>query len=345
MDIAGNNIPTPHDDGIGVDYDPDWRRRVAIGWVENNRWFPPKHIYYDQGIRGYVEYLRLRRKMGSVMAGLKPCATRRVPDMPDRYKSIVDAEAWYLSPNGGVRGMVEPLLLSGVELKHAAADIVPTLMRKKATLAEQGRVLSALNAYEQLFFNIRDSEGLVNTSFYTRTKFALNGVELNDRTPEERMPYVMAAWLGYPGLMQYSHNLEYAHGKVEDERYRRNRLFCESQINMFSRILRKQYNNFDSVMLLGKNIEYEKMLFDTKAASSDKNAWKDFAQAIFEIKVPDLLGNALSVDERVENDKASMDMFFARKNIAEQATQDSGMSSTVQQWNESVKMNFEDHAR
>ena len=334
MIANGRLIETPDDPGLGVKFAPDWRRQLAVSWLDG--WFPPRKYYEDPYIRKYVAYLKVMKRMTG------RTARSICKGFNNRFRDIADAEALYRGGDAGARNLLESLLLSGVDYRYVAMDLAPLLADDKFKPEELERVIRVVKTYERLFFNIRDDKGLVSKSIFTRTYFALGGAELDSDTPEILIPRIMAASYGYTVLMHYCHNSLQAHGKLESSGHVMTAIWNEIQVFSLGKIMRKDYNNFDSVGLLGKNIEYQKMVYETKAASTAKDDYKDFSRALLAVKRPKMLANAMTVEDRMRLDQASVDQFTARKHIAAQSVEDHGMAGVVQTWDLAKEANFAD---
>jgi len=328
MKINGLVVNTPHDPGIGIEFDPDWRRKAAVAWADG-RWFPPRHIFDDATIHNYVHYLQWLKRKGD----------RAVPA---RFADIADAEAWYFSAPSGLKNILECLLLSGVEMQYVGMDLVPMLTNTKLGAAGYDKVMRVIKIYERLFFNIRHDDGTLNQSIHTRTHFALAGVPLDERISEAQLWRVMAAYYGYTAFVYACHNLKHAHGKLMDPRSIMQLMMQESQIVGLGRLVTKAINNFDMTLLLGKNIEYEKMLFDTKASTGEKDLNKELVLAMMQLTSPKLVAANQSEADRMLTDKAYHDEYQARKNIAAQTVKDSGVEAGVKEWGKVKDNNLSD---
>jgi len=337
MDINGNIIRTPYDDGMAVEYDPDWRRRVALGWAET-RWFPPRHIYYDAYIRKYVEYLRYMNKSSKHR---KPYA------VPQRFADMADAEAWYAGGATGVKHMLEPLLLSGVDLKHIVQDIIPET-RKDTEAAQYAakRALRIVKLYERLFFNIRDEDWQVCPALTTRTFFALGSMdaEISNRTPRPNFIKFVAAFGGYSVLTHVFKNSMSASAELESQADSIRRTQFALQTGVFEKVLKNEVNNFDSAMIFGKNTEYVKMEHETNAGSNEISKYKELFMQVMKIKKPRLAAALLSTDAVTAVNQTYVDGFMARKRINEHAVADAGVESSVKGWNIAKQANFADQA-
>jgi len=335
MQILDNIICTPYDPGQGAEFDPDWRRKVAVAWAEN-RWFPPCHIYYDPYIKHYREYVRLLNSAGK----------HKIKRLPERYRDIQDAETWYSGGNGNsaIKQALEALLLSGVELEFLVEDIMPLTTygtSKEAVAKAKSRALAAVKLYDRVFFNIRDDKWLVNSSITTRMHFALGGAEMNTHTPRAQLLKVVGASYGYTLLCMALRNSQQAHGKQHSAAYAVRCMQSEVQINMTMRLLKNDWNNFDSTMLFGKNIEHQKMEFDTKASSGESDRYKDLAMKILEVTRPKLLAATMSVDAIMASNQSSMEQFEARKKVNSHAVADAGIEGAVKEWGTTVRANFD----
>ena len=332
MEINGIVINTPHDADVGADLDPDWRRKVAVAWVDNNRWFPPKYIYDDIYIRRYREYIRALKCVGSGR-------------LPERFKELQSAEAWYAGGDRKIKGLLEPLLLTDIRYKVIASDVVPNVARQhgKTPNPENDRIAWIVELYEKLFFNIRDDRGLVNESVHTRAVFALRGLALDAQLPASYTPRVVAAFFGYTALMYLLYNAKYAHGEVEGIEAVRNHIYCSTQAHMMARVVKNDMNNFDSIALLGQNIAHDKMLFDTKAHERSQNTYRDSWEALMEMRKPKLIQAAITVDEKLRMDAQYLSDFHAKKNITEHgAVKDAGVEGQAKAWMANKNAHFKD---
>lgn len=336
MDIGGVIIRTPHDDDMGVEIDPDWRRKVAVAWVDNNRWFPPKHIYDDPYIKRYREYIRAVRQIGDHR-------------LPERFKELRTAESWYTGGDRGIKGILEPLLLTDLAYKHIAEDILPAATRSRnksedSAIVAGEKAARTISIYNKLFFNIRDDAGWVSESIHMRTVFALRGLTLNTTLPDSYLPRVIGAFYGYPSLMYLIHNAKYAHGDMKgggDQM--RHAIALSVQAHLMTHVIKNDMNNFDSIALLGKNTEYEKMLYETKAHERDHNQYRDSWEALMDMRKPKLVQAAITVEERMKIDDGNMAMFRAKKNIAEHGeVKDSGTEGQAKAWLANRNAHFED---
>lgn len=331
MEINGITIRTPYDPGLGVKIEPDWRRKVAIAWVEDggrNQWLPSPEIYYDKFIHGYVQYLKTIRDNPRMR-------------MPPELKIWQDAEAWYTDGDSGIKQVVEPMLMTELPYGILATDILPTVAFRKDNPEGNEQVCRVLQAYERLFFNIRDDDNLVNESIHARTLFALRGFELDARLPAAYSPRVVAAFFGYAPLMAIFHNIKYAHGDIKGDSQIRNHAILEVQATLMVRALKKELNSFDSVAFMSKNTEHEKMLYDTKAHEREHNIHRDTLERILEARRPKLVAHSISVDQQTILNKSNMDIYLAKKNVADHGqVTDRGVNGAVATWAKAVDTNF-----
>lgn len=331
MVINDITISTPYDAGLGIRFDPDWRRKVAVAWVDNNTWFAPRHIYYDDYIHKYVEYLRYLRASGG-----------RSSRMLDRFDDILNAESWYAGEGRNVSDMLEPLLLCGAPLEVVAKDVQSTLVTNKRNSMSFDKLLSAIKWYERIFFNIRDDQWLINESIYTRTYFALGDAELDERTPDWQLPRIMAAFYGYPVLVHSLHNTRYAHGEQEDKNYILRLMLMEAQVECLEYLITNRYNNFDRNQLIGKYIEQLRMEFDTRASTQTESDAVNFCMGFLRLTEPEMLDNAQTMDERMLHNKDFHDMFLARLNVNNQRVDDAGISRSGEAWTDMVGSKLKD---
>ena len=178
MRIHGSIIVTPIDNP--GQYDPDWRNSIAMGLMEFGDRLDPAYAKYayDPWIRKQIAYLKAEA-LG------RPLTKEQL-----QFRL---ANIWFQENNrAGVRFRLEPLLLTAVSYEIIALDI----------LGDNGcDSLEAIQAYEKLYFNIRDDAGRLTHSCQLKQYFAYPyGIPGHD-TPLELTWRLIGALLGYDTLV------------------------------------------------------------------------------------------------------------------------------------------------
>ena len=316
MKLNGKIITTPYENRTRCD--GFWRAEVAKTWASTGEAPTDRRMAEDEWIVGYRDYL-LQTRGGANDIGVSPSL--------ELYGT---AMGWY----GGSdiedeKFRIEPLLLTNVGYDVIAEDMGDDLDPK------------IVEAYEKLFFNIRNDEGDVSTSCYKRTFFAQPvGFGVDGKTPEDILWKVIANQFGYRMLVNHW-GWTGAHGPAEGEDYTIKEIARMLQVAMQTRILRGEINNFDLTSILGQYIQWERLQRETgQDAGGGANTEQATTLRILQMYKPKLLSAASSVDQQQKILDALNVKMNSDKNISSQVVNDMGPEEGIKVLEEKMQQHF-----
>lgn len=273
-------------------YDPDWRSAVASAFVDNpTAGIGPEYQSYrlDPFIRKQMLYLRSRRT-GSSFPGLAPI---RLANLWAQGTSLSDA-----------RFRIEPLLLTAVDYETISLDITG-----------EGESTDAIEAYERLFFNIRDRDGRLSRSCQLRQYFAMPSGEINENTPPEAMWKMIGALMGYDTLV----NLwlwKDAHGITNgSQEYILDEMWRVAQSRLFLSMFANRVGHESMAKLLASISAQQKLLHEDKDVGQLGNELTLTLMNVLKLTAPKVVGQVANevdlqqkvmeaVNSRLEAEKA-----------------------------------------
>lgn len=269
MRINGTTIVTPLDNP--GQYDPDWRNSIAIGLLESGERLDPAYQRYsiDIWVKRQMAYLKAE-SLGRPL-------TRDM--LRFRLASI-----WFQDNNrAGVRFRLEPLLLTAVSYEIIALDILGK---------NDEDAIGTIQAYERIYFNIRDDHGRLSKSCQLKQYFAYPyGIPGHD-TPLELTWRLIGALLGYDTLVG-SWLWKDAHGlRSYSAEYMIEESWRVSLAKMFVSMFSDRVGHESLSKLLTTLSAQQKQIQDGKRASS--NTDEDMVKAMqgmLSLMSPQLVGS------------------------------------------------------
>lgn len=273
MQYGTRSIAVPDDNP--AQFDPAWRASLASAIV--NTPYPRvdpeyKHLVEDEWVQRQVSYLRKVQKGYTLGKGEKDL---RLASLWSRGTTAVD-----------VRYKIEPLLITPVSFEVISDDIAGGAVHP-----------DAFKTYERLYFNIRNDDGTMNRSCFTRTYFAMPTGPLTKETPDETIWKVVAANQGYSALAAMWLWSD-AHGTRDtSQQYLTQELWRIMQSNLFVDVYSKRVGHFDLIELMGKVIDYEKLQAEKQDADAQtRDAVATFSK-LLALTRPQMLHAADTVDK------------------------------------------------
>ena len=296
-------IVTPLDNPC--QYEPDWRAAVASAMADDPTACvdPEYQAYrYDPYIRRQVQFLRSRNSGGRVFPGMMPI---RLANLWAQGTSVSDA-----------RFRIEPLLLTAADYEVIALDITGEACDKEA-----------IEAYERLFFNIRDRDGRLSRSCQLRQYFAMPSGEIDENTPPEAMWKMIGALMGYDTLVSVWLWRD-AHGVANDSQdYVLDEMWRVAQSRLFMSMFANRVGHESMAKLLASISAQQKMLHEDKDAGQLGNELTVTLMRVLMKMSPKVLGSVAgevdaqqrvmqAVNARIEAERAvsAMDIGTTGKN-------------------------------
>lgn len=241
MRLNGSVVVTPMDNP--GQFDPDWRNSIVNELLEPGSRIDPEHSRYrnDPWIRLQLSYLRAE----------------------DRHAPLTQSQRMYRLANlwfGGssaadVRFRLEPLLLTSASYEVIAMDILGSC-----------DCVGAVEAYEKMYFNIRDDDGRLNKSCQLRQYFALPSGEFDQNTPPEQLWKLIGSLMGYDTLVSVWLWKD-AHGIVNNsQEYLLDEMWRLAQSRLFMSMFADRVGHESMAKLLSAVSAQQKMLSDSKSA-------------------------------------------------------------------------------
>lgn len=294
MQLNGNIIVTPLDNP--GQFDPDWRNLIAMGLMDSGGRFSdidPAYARYgfDPWIRKQVAYLSALRK-GAPLTGEQ-----------SRYRL---ASLWFQgnSPSD-LRFRLEPLLLTAVSYRVIALDILGD--------AED---MATIEAYEKVYFNIRDKEGRLSRSCQLRQYFALPSGQFTQDTPPEQMWKMIGSLFGYDTLVSIWMWKD-AHGIVNNsQEYLLDEMWRLAQSRLFMSMFADRVGHESMAKLLAAISAQQKLIQDGKNQGSGDTEMIKAMQGILGLMSPVVVGNIGADVDRAKIEAASTARLQAESAVA-----------------------------
>ena len=240
MTVGSTVVVTPVDNPC--QFDPDWRASVAQAFVDNpSERVDPEYLRYrsDKYVRLQMQFLRNQRSGSRNTGSLLPV---RIANLWAQGTSVSDT-----------RFRLDPLLLTPVSYDVIALDITG-----------DGADRDAVEAYEKLFFNIRDPEGRLNKSCQLRQWFAMPDGIVDNNTPPEAMWKVVGALMGYDTLVgmwlwKDAHGIENS-----SQEYMLDEMWRVAQSRLFMSMFADRVGHESMAKLLASVGQQQKMLRESR---------------------------------------------------------------------------------
>lgn len=294
MRLNGTIIVTPIDNP--GQYDPDWRNSIAMALTEPGAQYEridPVYARYtaDPWVKRQMAYLRALH--------------RGIPFTKDQLQLRL-ASIWFQgnSPSD-VRFRLEPLLLTAVSYRIIAEDILGDC-----------EDLTAIEAYEKLYFNIRDKDGRLSRSCQLRQYFALPSGRFSQDTPPEQMWKMIGSLMGYDTLVSVWMWKD-AHGIVNNsQEYLLDEMWRLAQSRLFMSMFADRVGHESMAKLLSAISGQQKMIQDGKNAGSVDSEMIRAMQGMLGLMSPVMVG-AIGADvDRAKLEEASAARLQAESAVA-----------------------------
>lgn len=261
-------------------YDPDWRSAIASALVEDpTARIDPEYQRYraDPFIRKQIMYLKSYRSGKCVSKDAIPV---RFANLWAQGTSVSDAKF-----------RIEPLLLTAVDYETISLDITG-----------EGENKTAIEAYEKLFFNIRDNEGRLSRSCQLKQYFAMPSGELDTETPPEAMWKMIGALMGYDTLVNMWLWRD-AHGIVnKSQDYILDEMWRVAQSRLFLSMFANRIGHESMAKLLASISAQQKMLHEDKDSGALSDELTLTLMNVLKLVSPKVLGQAateVDIQQRV----------------------------------------------
>lgn len=272
MKFGEAEIVTPLDNPC--QFDPDWRNRIACMLASAPRSkFPPEYSGYakDRWIKEQAAYLREEGSGG---------------DIPEKHRIYRYARIWSMgSGPADTKFRLEPLLLTPVSYEVIALDLgggsVPP---------------SAFEAYEKLYFNIRDDSGRLSRSCQLRQWFAMPDGELDRDSPPELVWKAVGALAGYDTLVR-AWMWRDAHGlSQQSEEYMMDEMWRAAQSRLFMSVFRDNVGHESLAKLLSAFTSQSKLIRESGNQAGDSADSTKALMAVLCAAAPKMVSAARDVD-------------------------------------------------
>lgn len=194
-----------------------------------------------------------------------------------------------------VRFRLEPLLLTPVNYRVIALDILGDC-----------EDLMAIEAYEKMYFNIRDNEGRLSRSCQLRQYFALPSGRFSQDTPPEQMWKMIGSLMGYDTLVSVWMWKD-AHGIVNNsQEYLLDEMWRLAQSRLFMSMFADRVGHESMAKLLSAISGQQKMIQDGKnaGATTDEEMVRAM-QGILGLMSPRMVGAIAADVDRAKIEEAS----------------------------------------
>ena len=300
MDYGSIKIVTPYDNP--VQFDPDWRNALATAAVDYPKArVDPLYQQYlnDPWVKRQIEYLRL---------------VRRGRALSKRHNALRLASTWYQgSEIRDVKMRIEPLLLTAATYGTICEDIgggmVPT---------------EVFEAYEKLYFNVRDAEGALTKSCQLRQFFALPEGTINRDTPVEKLWKMVGALMGYDTLVTMWLWGDASGLTSRSSEYMLNEMWRVAQSRLFMHIFSDRVGHESLAKLLSAFTSQAKMLHDSSSGTGQQFDTAKALMTLLSHTRPTVIGAAAVVDSVPDLTAAIKAKLSAQKNIEAQEVDDLG---------------------
>lgn len=274
-------------------YDPDWRNLIAIGLTEPDDHIDPFYAHYknDPWIKKQLAYLR---------------ALQRVTPYNKNLLDLRLASLWFQGTDvSDVRFRLEPLLLTSVDYRTIALDILG-----------DDTYVGAIEAYEKLYFNIRDNEGKLNKSCQLRQYFALPSGKFNQDTPPEQMWKMIGSLMGYDVLVSVWMWKD-AHGIYNNsQEYLLDEMWRLAQSRLFMSIFADRVGHESMAKLLSALSAQQKMIQEGKSGGSADTDMIKAMQGMLGLMSPVLVNSISTEVDRRQIEEASAARLQAESAVA-----------------------------
>lgn len=275
-------------------YDPDWRNSLALGLMESDERVDPTYARYlsDPWVKRQVSYLRALERGASF--------TREQA----QYRL---ASLWFQGNNvADVRFRLEPLLLTPVDYKVIALDI----------LGDEDDA-GAIEAYEKIYFNIRDKHGRLSRSCQLRQYFALPSGQFGEDTPPEQMWKMIGSLMGYDTLMSVWMWKD-AHGITDvSQEYLLDEMWRLAQSRLFMSMFADRVGHESMAKLLTAISGQQKMIKESKSAGTNTDVEMVKAmQGMLSLMSPVMVGTVARDVDRAKIEEASNARLKAESAVA-----------------------------
>lgn len=319
MEYGSTSITTPVDNP--VQYDPDWRRSVALAAVEYPRAkVDPVYQGYlrDPWVKQHIEYLTLAN------------AGRAIPKRLEAFRL---ASTWYQGSRvSDARMRIEPLLLTAASYDVIAEDIgggdVP---------------VEVFKTYERLFFNVRRADGSLSRSCQLRQYFALPDGTFNSNTPKEQLWKMVGALMGYDTLVRMWLWDNYAAGlTARSSEYMLSEMWRVAQSRLFLHIFHDQVGHESMAKLLAAFTSQSKMLHDSASGTGQVFETARTLMALLANTRPTVIGAAAVVDSVPDLTASIRAKLAAQKTISHTEVDDIGMEAGAAALDAAIAKHFGD---
>lgn len=279
-------------------YDPDWRSSIALGFMESDGRVDPVYARYrsDPWVRRQMAYLR---------------AVQRGSPLTKEQTLLRLASLWFQGSSvADVRFRLEPLLLTPVSYKVIALDILGD---------EASEVGGAVEAYEKIYFNIRDDKGRLSRSCQLRQYFALPSGRFDQDTPPEQMWKMIGSLMGYDTLVSVWLWKD-AHGIVDNsQEYLLDEMWRLAQSRLFMSMFADRVGHESMAKLLAAISAQQKLLHDAKSAASGAAGEVEIVKAmqgVLGLLSPRVVGSVAAEVDRARIEDATASRLRAESAVA-----------------------------
>lgn len=318
MEYGSVNIVTPIDNP--VQFDPDWRNAIATAAVDypKVRVDPMYRAYmHDPWIVRHIDYLKLRR------AG-RALSKRNEPSRL--------ASTWYQGSRvSDVKMRIEPLLLTPVSYDIIAQDI-----------GGGDTMRDAFEAYEKLYFNIRDNNGQLSKSCQLRQYFSLPEGQFGHDTPPEKLWKMVGALMGYDTLMRMWLWGDASGLTNRSEEYMLNEMWRVAQSRLFMHIFSDRVGHESLAKLLSAFTGQAKMLHDSASGTGQVFDTARVLMALLANTRPTIIGAAAVVDSVSDITAAIRAKLAAQKTISATEIVDKGIEEGAAELDAAIAKHFKE---
>ena len=318
MRYGSESIVTPIDNP--VQFDPDWRNAIATAAVDYPRAKvdPIYHEYLqDQWVKGQIDYLKLVRS-GRALS--------------KRHNVFRLASTWYQGSSvADVKMRIEPLLLTPVGYDIISDDI-------GGGNVEQ----DVFEAYEKLYFNIRDSKGRLSRSCQLRQYFALPEGNIANNTPPEKLWKMVGALMGYDTLVTMWLWGDASGLTARSSEYMLNEMWRVAQSRLFMHIFSDKVGHESLAKLLSAFTGQAKMLHDSASGTGQVFDTARTLMALLSNTRPTIIGAAAVVDSVPAVTAAIRAKLAAQKTISTTEIVDKGIEEGAAELDAAIAKHFSD---
>jgi len=318
VDYGSESIVTPIDNP--VQFDPDWRNAIATAAVDYPRAkVDPMYREYlqDPWVKGQIDYLQ------HVRAGRA---------LSKRHNVFRLASTWYQGSSvADVKMRIEPLLLTPVDYSVISEDI------------GGGNVQDdVFEAYEKLYFNIRDPKGRLSRSCQLRQYFALPEGQFGNNTPPERLWKMVGALMGYDTLVTMWLWGDASGLTARSGEYMLNEMWRVAQSRLFMHIFSDRVGHESLAKLLSAFTGQAKMLHDSMSGTGQVFDTAKTLMALLANTRPTIIGAAAVVDSVPAVTAAIRAKLAAQKTISDTEIVDNGIEAGAAELDAAIARHFKD---